>query len=308
MYSFGICANCSASCAFNASTPSIAEANGDLTHECNITIVLVVTECKVMWGKKEVVSKREERTGLQAVKNWFSSCPFEKFSVVKGTPSRTWRGCSEQADASHLFTWKRKLNEEFGSCALISIVNASTTEADVKKCLKDGTNSADKYFASFVGISGFQDFIPRNLHAPYWVSYTCLFCDVPAAKDEVAVSGFAEDEPTCTSCLVGEWSETVCDSWCEGGLVGRYRSITMLDNLEYCIKSGDPACDKCPHLWEAERCNSGVSCGKASHWEFRAEYAPLVVALPPGGVSDQKKPVVARLDLVGKCPIACSVL
>lgn len=87
------------------------------------------------------MSKREERTGIQAVKNWFSNCPFEKFLVVKGMPSRTWRGCSEQQkDKYQFFSWKRKLNEEIGSCALISIVDASTSDADVNKCLKDGKN------------------------------------------------------------------------------------------------------------------------------------------------------------------------
>lgn len=86
----------------------------------------------------------------------------------------------------------------------------------------------------------------------------CLV-DVKPQK-EVAVTGVVGDHDGCTSCQVGEWSETACDSWCNDGRKGRFREVIGHANLAHCSSSADVNCDSCPNLWEIQQCNTAIQC------------------------------------------------
>ncbi|KAL8427586.1 hypothetical protein Efla_005761 [Eimeria flavescens] len=177
--------------------------------------------CRMLWGKKEIVTKQQNRSLLAKPLNMFSACPETKFTSVSAGETATWRQCANKlSQTARFFSWVRPNNSTTGSCTLLGLTSASVTEEDIANCLNE------------------------------------------AKAEETAVSGYAGDA-YCTSCLVGEWSTTACSTWCEAGMLGRYREIVQHENLEYCRSGSDVSCDKCPHLWETASCNEGVKCGQA---------------------------------------------
>ncbi|KAL8448256.1 hypothetical protein Emag_004024 [Eimeria magna] len=94
--------------------------------------------CRVLWGKKEVVTKHLNRSLIAKPLNLFSACPETKFTSTDGGQTHTWRECANKlSSTSRFFSWVRPKDSETGSCTLIGIASSSVTETDIANCLKD---------------------------------------------------------------------------------------------------------------------------------------------------------------------------
>ncbi|KAL8275982.1 hypothetical protein Esti_000098 [Eimeria stiedai] len=94
--------------------------------------------CRLLWGKKEVVTKHLNRSLLAKSLNFFSSCPETKFTSFDGGQTHTWRECAQKlSSTSRFFSWVRSKDSETGSCTLIGVASSSVTETDIANCLKD---------------------------------------------------------------------------------------------------------------------------------------------------------------------------
>ncbi|KAL8435785.1 hypothetical protein ACSSS7_002162 [Eimeria intestinalis] len=94
--------------------------------------------CRVLWGKKEVVTKHLNRSLITKPLNLFSACPETKFTSSDGGQTHTWRECAQKlSSTSRFFSWVRSKDSETGSCTLIGVASSSVTEMDIANCLKD---------------------------------------------------------------------------------------------------------------------------------------------------------------------------
>ncbi|EPR59726.1 microneme protein MIC16 [Toxoplasma gondii GT1] len=150
------------------------------------------------------------------------SCHESWFTYTSWSRTKTWRECAQALDNSYLYFSWVRRHNE-----------------------ADGACIWVKPSRSDVSRSDVED---------------CLV-DVNPQK-EVAVTGIVGSHHGCTTCEVGEWSETTCDSWCNDGVKGRFRELTGHTNSAHCSTSADANCDVCPNLWEVQRCSTAVECAQ----------------------------------------------
>ncbi|KAL8449024.1 hypothetical protein Emed_003376 [Eimeria media] len=176
--------------------------------------------CRVLWGKKEMVTKHLNRSLIAKSLNLFSACPETKFTSTDGGQTHTWRECANKLSSnSRFFSWVRSKDSQTGTCTLIGVASTSVTETDVANCLKDAK-------AEEVAVSGYAaDAYCTSCAVGDWTTTDCsTWCEGGMmASDIQQAKHYCPDAENQSNRRTETWQE--CSKACECGFLCFYVSL-----------------------------------------------------------------------------------